>query len=163
MRPSFRFFRIPYTDGISLFPEGEELGDQFRGILQVGVDLYGGRTFRREIPGEDRLLESVVAGEPQAPDAVVVFSEAGKDRERVVGRVVVGEEEFEAVLPGETVCDIANPFIQGRYVVGLVVDGDDDRDQGRISHHPLPHPESIEPCGRPHRQLISVDSILWPR
>ena len=66
---------------------------------------------------------------------------------------------FDARLIG----DIANALVQSGDIVGLVVDGHDDRDEGQISHDPSRHRESTEPCGRPRRQLISAASILWPR
>ncbi len=132
-RPSY-----PIDHRVAVLPEVEKLRDEFGGILQVGIDLDGGITARRSIPREDGALEPKVAGEAKASNSIVGRCDSRDDLERAIGGVVVGEEELEAILLRQAVRYPRDAFVQVWQVVGLVVDGNDDRDELSVSHQRFP-------------------------
>lgn len=130
-RPAFFAGDADAVDDVgALLPVVEKDRDELGRVLEVAVELDGGVAAGTEVSGEDGALESEVAGEAEGADAGVAGGELGEDLEGCVFGVVVGEDELE----GEAVAELVGDGDDGGVEVAdrelLVVDGNDDGDEG---------------------------------
>ncbi len=84
-------------DLVALLPFGDEIGDDFGGVLEVGVDDDGSIAGAVVHAGGDGTLVAEVSGELDIFDGGVVLGGEFDPFEAVVGAAIVDEEKFELV------------------------------------------------------------------
>ena len=123
---------LPAGDEIEPLVElGQQSRDLGRIVLQVGVDRDDDVSTRLREPGRERSRLAEVATEPHDPDVVLRVVQAGQRGERAVGRAVVHEYGFPGLV--ERLEGRLELVEEERHRPLLVVNGDDDRDHGRVS------------------------------
>jgi len=126
-QPRARFAVAALAHGVdhvvALLPAGDELRNQFRRILEVGVDQHDGIAPGRVEPGRERDLMAEVPREPQEAQALVAGRKAPQHVPRAVGRPVVHEQDLVVAEIREGRGQPAPELLDG---VTLVVDRGDD-------------------------------------
>ena len=88
----------PVDDFIALLPEVNELGNHFRGILEVRIDLHGSVAPRQKEVGQNGPLIAEIPREADDPDARIHLRLL---RQTLIGRIltgVVGEHELKVIV-----------------------------------------------------------------
>ena len=117
---------------VALAPARDHLRDQFRRVLQVGVDRHHGGAGGMIQAGGERHLLAEVARQVDDLDAGLARVPVQQALEGVVAAAVVDADDLPAA--SGLVEDAADTFEEGVEVVGLVVHRRDDGDFGRLFH-----------------------------
>jgi hypothetical protein len=122
-----------------VLPVGEKLGDEFRRILKISVNLYRDIAFGIEIVYQDRALKSKIARKSKdtyTRIAQCCFSETFKGT--VVTRII-GEEELEIITRGP-ICKLLQPAYKDWDVFFLV------EHRNAYGYEPTPLLEGVAAC-----------------
>ncbi|MGY4480905.1 hypothetical protein ACVWWR_000096 [Bradyrhizobium sp. LM3.2] len=107
---------------MTLLPQIEKSGEHCRWILEVAVDLDGGISGGQTIGREHGPLESKVSGKSHRANARIGRRQFGDNSTRIVGAVVVREDDLERIAIFHLFEDIANRVIGPAYVAFLIED-----------------------------------------
>ena len=121
-------------DVVALLDERDHLFDQFRRVLQVGVENHHDVAVGKIDASRHGHLMAAVPSETHRPHLGVGCSQVVEEQPRVVTTAVVDEQHVHRhAAPLEGFCERSRPAEKVRYHILLVVPGHDERDAGYCS------------------------------